>query len=928
MDNNKDKKSETQEDLKQQAIKFKAFQHTFSQKDITPDLKEKTVLQKLKASQHLELSYRNYLKSLEKNNDRPAAFPWDSRARRFLYWFRTTAPKIFYWGASVLLLLFVINYCPGPTQHIVEFILARAVYDTAGIPRIPENLETYAHSAKIVGADGGIIKSYGKRRVTQKIPEKVKIALLACEDHYLLPNPNNPWYVNSFLIHAGVSWLNLAGAVKDTILGHKRGASTIIMQNAKKILGNDKRTIGNKLEEIIYSYMLVAKFGKEQNLDFYINTVPVGSNMYGFPAAAENYFKRRLDELSIQQLVTIGSFIPNHNRELAFYEIWRGKSFEELSPARRLQAKAAIDKINKALLYLKEIKVVDAHQYASWLLSDEESIRRIGFRDFHSPLYGEEEWTSWNVIKEVTSRKYKVRDREISGERLLLDEKGDVVIKTGVDVALVEKIKKIISEYLHDKKFRRTLIRRNEKTWKKDMALYEERKITPPYSTFDEFMDYLYRHINVGVVIINRKGRILAYIGGKEFLQPSAAVDTASGDSRKTPADNRAIIIDLMNKRAKVAPSSTIKPVISYYTMLVDNSNLQATFVDKPIEYKYVESEGKNIWLPRNWFPYDGKGMGNNRYLGRAYSLLEAQVLSVNTIFARLYARPTVRSAVLSGFDKIGLEYNHEDAKYWPFGIGASEVPVQQWLGLYNAFLDGYYRSPSFVKRILINGKVIYDANTERENDAIPLFDAKKEREEEMQALFEVCKRGTGATMKDRFKYYRDLVAGKTGTGVDGRSSLFVSNFNPYENRSKYADKTMTMMVIFTTNTGGYKSVGTSTEGPTQVAGEIYNYLFHKELQKVMDREIETAKIKNAHFRSNHIYWANVNRYMERLLNGNCGDKKIYQFIHGVDGYQEALEQILNPSLQIYAGRDNLFEQLVDYYCDPGKLVKMKSTVN
>ena len=82
---------------------------------------------------------------------------------------------------------------------------------------------------------------------------------------------------------------------------------------------------------------------------------------------------------------------------------------------------------------------------------------------------------------------------------------------------------------------------------------------------------------------------------------------TGSGDSRETPKDNRAIIIDLMNKRAKVAPSSTIKPVIAYYTMLVGNSNLQATFIDKPIEYKYVESEGKNIWMPRNWYPYDGK---------------------------------------------------------------------------------------------------------------------------------------------------------------------------------------------------------------------------------------------------------------------------------------------------------------------------------
>ena len=376
-----------------------------------------------------------------------------------------------------------------------------------------------------------------------------------------------------------------------------------------------------------------------------------------------------------------------------------------------------------------------------------------------------------------------------------------------------------------------------------------------------------------------------------------------------------------MNKRAKVPPSSTIKPVIAYYSMLVDNSNLQTTFIDKPIEYKYLESEGKSIWMPRNWYPYDEKGKGNNRYLGRSYSLLDAQVLSINTIFARLYSQPTVRSAILSGFDKIGLEYNHEDAKYWPFGIGASAVPVQQWLGLYNAFLDGYYREPSFVERILINNQVAYEAKNERVKEAIDLFDAKKEREDEMQALFEVCNTGSGASMGKTFKYHKNLVSGKTGTAPDGRTSLFVSHFNPYENRNKHADQTITMIVIITTNTGGYKSVGASTQGPTLIAGEIYNYLFQKELQKMMDREVEKAKSKNAHFRNNHIYWANVNNYMEKLLNGNCGSKKIYQSIHGVDGYQEALEQILNPGNQIYAGRDDLFEQLIDYYCDPEKLI-------
>ncbi len=918
--NKTNQKISEKEELKQKAIKYKAFQHTFSSKDLKNGMSEKIVLQKLKTSEHLESSYNNFLKHIEKDPTKQTMFPWDSSWRRVLYWLMTQIPIFTKWFSIIILTIITINYIPGPTQHIAEFIIARAIYDTAGIPRIPETLETYAHSAKIIDAQGATIKTYGKRRVTQKIPDKVKKALLACEDHYLMPNPHNPWYVNAFLIHGGVSWFNLMGAVKDTLLGHTRGASTIIMQNAKKIMANDKRTIGHKLEEIIASYMLVTKFGKDKNLDFYINTVPVGANMYGFSAAAHNYFKKDLKDLNFQQLVTIGSFIPNHNRQLAFYEIWRGKDFKDLGTSYGRHARQAVAKINLALTYLRDTQEITPAQYTSWRLTDEKSIRRIGFRKYSSPLYGEEEWTSWNVIHEITSRSYKVRNREISGERLLLDEKGDVVIETDVNLTLIEKIKEIITSFLQDKKFKAILVRRNKKIWLKDQALYEKRRIAPPYNNFDEFMAYLYKHINIGVLLINQQGRFVAYVGGKQFLYGTSS--DGSAEPLDEPQLNRkSIIIDLMNRKAKITPASTIKPIISYYTMLVNNKTLQSKFADKPIEYKYLEREGHKVWIPRNWYPYDAKGHGNNRYFGRYYNLLEAQVLSVNTIFARLYSKSSIRSAILAGFDKIGLQYNHEDAKYWPFGIGASAVPVQKWLGIYNAFLDGQYRQPSFVKRITINNKVIYDAQEDTRQQPIALFDSKKEREDEMQALLAVCNRGSGATMKKRFKNHYNLVSGKTGTAPNGRAALFVSNFNPYQNRIKYKDKSLSMMVIVTTNTGGYKSVGTSTQGPTQIAGSIYNYLFQQDLQKMIDQKLEQAKKHNPAFRKNYLNWDKVNGYMDKLFNGKCGKKPIYPYLNGIDGYGEALDQILNQDNKIYTGRNDLFKQLMHYYCNQNKQI-------
>lgn len=900
-----------QQELRQNAIKYKAFQHTFSPKEVKHGLDSKKINKRLRESKNLEESYLTYLQELKKNPTKKIPFPWDSPFRRFFFFLSFWAPKAIKWCLVGLAALFVINYIPGPTQHIIEYVLARTIYDAAHIKRLPDSLENYAHSANIVDSHGGIIKSYGKREVTIAIPNKVKQALLAAEDHYLLPHPEHPWYVNGFLIHAGVSWFNLLGAVKDTLQGQPRGGSTIIMQNAKKILGNEHRSIRNKLEEIIISYMMVSRFGKEKNLDFYINTVPVGANIYGFSAAAKNYFKKELSDLNYQQLVTIASFIPNHNRQAAFYKILEGQNFEDLDNNTLHHAQSSIGKINLSLKYLRDIKEISAEEYDMWYLINESSIRQIGLRSFESPLYGQEEWTSWNVIREVCSREYTIEGQTVSGPQLLLDFKGDVVVETGVDLTLVEETKAIIARFLSSNKYQDILKDRNKNLWEKDLERYRQKGMTAPYSDFKEFMEYLKTNLNVGVIMINSKGEIIAYVGGKEFF------------SETTDREDNKIIIDLMNSEAQITPSSTIKPVIAYFNMLQNGATLQTKYTDKPIEYKFSNSEGRHVWLPRNWYGYDEKGKGANRYQGRSYTLLDAQVQSVNTIFARLYNDRQVRNSMLLAFDKIGLEYNHEDAKYWPFGIGSSSVPVQPWLGVYNAFLDGNYKKPAFVKRILVNGKVIYSRDTDPANIAIPLFDSKVERDNELLAMYEVCNRGTASSMKHTFKHFKNLVSGKTGTAPQGKSSLFISHFNPYHDRENHGDKTITMLVSVTTNSGGYKSVGTSSQGPTQIAGAIYEFIFNKELYAMMDQKISMAKRENAHFGNNHVYWGNVNRYMETLLNDNHRKIPIYKNIIGVDGYSKALQQLLNSNNRIYAGRDDLFRQLVEYYCSQEKIVKM-----
>ncbi|MFP4423771.1 MAG: transglycosylase domain-containing protein [Candidatus Woesearchaeota archaeon] len=781
-----------------------------------------------------------------------------------------------------------VNYAPTPIQHKPFQYLARHIHNITDIKPIPESLQTYTHSAKIVDNKGQTLKSFGKRIIENHIPDHVKHGLLACEDQLYMKHPNKPWHVNNFLVHPGVSWYNLIGATISQLKGYNRGGSTIAMQNAKKILHNDQRTVKNKLKEIIYSYNLISSFGKEKNLTFYINTVPLGNNIYGFPAAAKNYFGKELQDINYQQVVALGATIPNHNRIQAFYSIINGKNISELSPSLQYHANKGINKMNLALENLHSLEEITDAEYHKWRIEDEKDIQGIGFREFKDPLYGKEEWATWNIIRTVASNTYNIDGREVSGRELLLEEEGDFVIKTDIDIDLTRKIKETAHQFTYSKEYEKTLRKRNKSTWLKDKKRYDN----PPYKDFEEFIEYTQDHLDIGIMAIDNEGDIITYIGGNKFREDG-------------------IIIDMMNRNATLYPGSTMKPIIAYYAMAFTGITPKTTFEDRPIELKFVESEGRRRWLPRNWYPYSSK-----RPLGARYSLEEAQVLSVNTIFARLYTKSIIQNSMQAGFESIGMEYNKEDANYWPFGIGASEMPVQDWLGIYSAFLDGQFKRPSFVKEITRNGKVIYSKENDPKKEPVLLFEDDYARKKELDILYEVCNNGSGKSMRSEFKQHTNLVSGKTGTESKERESLFISHFNPYHDRESHPEKTITMLVYFKTSTGGYKRIGMSTEGPTNVAGTIYNNLFFEEL-----KEQSQAILDNTDLHANDLYLANINHYIKTALEGTHDKEPINRHIHGVDGYTALLKQILHKENEIYKGKDDAFNKLIEFYCQD-KLIR------
>lgn len=127
------------------------------------------------------------------------------------------------------------------------------------------------------------------------IPLKLLQAIIAAEDR-------------GFCNHGGFS---AKGLIRAVVFGGSRGGgSTLTQQLVRNTLITNERTITRKAKELILSVELERRYSKDEILQIYFNEVGFGSSYYGVQAAAQNYFGKTVNELSIAQLATLAA-LPN-----------------------------------------------------------------------------------------------------------------------------------------------------------------------------------------------------------------------------------------------------------------------------------------------------------------------------------------------------------------------------------------------------------------------------------------------------------------------------------------------------------------------------------------------------------------------------------------------------------------------------------------
>ena len=128
-----------------------------------------------------------------------------------------------------------------------------------------------------------------------ELPDLVVGALLSAED-------------DSFYEHEGVDFKAIVGSA---IRGADTGASTITQQVVKQTYLSTERTLERKICEAQVAAELEERYSKDQILEFYANSVYFGSNAYGVRAAAQEYFAKDLDELTMAEAATLVTPIRN-----------------------------------------------------------------------------------------------------------------------------------------------------------------------------------------------------------------------------------------------------------------------------------------------------------------------------------------------------------------------------------------------------------------------------------------------------------------------------------------------------------------------------------------------------------------------------------------------------------------------------------------
>lgn len=162
-------------------------------------------------------------------------------------------------------------------------------------------------SSQIYDINGNLIANIHsvENRVPVKLsqtPKNLQNAFIAVEDA-------------RFYQHSGIDPKGILRAVWSNITnrGVAEGGSTITQQLAKNAYLSQERTLKRKIQEAFLALQLERQYTKDEILELYLNQIYFGQGAYGVQAAAQTYFGKNVEDLSLQECAMLAGIPKSPN---------------------------------------------------------------------------------------------------------------------------------------------------------------------------------------------------------------------------------------------------------------------------------------------------------------------------------------------------------------------------------------------------------------------------------------------------------------------------------------------------------------------------------------------------------------------------------------------------------------------------------------
>lgn len=612
---------------------------------------------------------------------------------------------------------------------------------------------------RVYSADGALLGEFGQeRRALVKIadvPDSMKHAILSAED-------------DSFYQHGGVDYMGvLRAALSNLTGGAKQGASTITMQVARNFFLTKEKTFTRKFNEVLLAFKIEHYLSKDDILQLYINQIYLGQRSYGFASAAQIYFGKPLDKLSIAEAAMLAG-LP--------------KAPSSYNPV-----------VNPKRAKLRQLYVLRRMQQLHYITPEEyeSAIRQPIVTKHSSQEFAAKADYLTEMVRQAVYEKYQ-----------------DAIYTNGYKVYTTIRLQDQIAAY---------------RAVRKGVLDYDRRHgyrgpegfVDISHNASDEVMDDALQEATDGddllpaVVLSVSPTQLTAYLRGGERITISGVPLHFAQRSLGSKAPlNQRIVTGSIIRAQKIddkgtwqisqlpqveaafvsgnptngaiysliggfdfghnqfnhitqawrQPGSSFKPFI--YSASLEKGYTPATIInDAPLSFDSSQT-GSDPWEPKN---YDGKYDGPMR-------MRQALIQSKNLVSIRIMQSITPQYAQ----DYIG-KFGFPADKHPPYlttALGAGSVTPLQMLAGYSIFANGGFRvTPYFIARIEdAQGNVLSQAAPAVANENAGQVIDVRNAYTMVSMMQDVIKHGTGIRA---MQLGRQDLAGKTGTTSDSIDAWF-----------------------------------------------------------------------------------------------------------------------------------------------------------